>query len=277
MKRCQKCNFQSDAMLDYCWQCGSQLNDFSNAGQFYQGAARTQNFNIPNQYQGFNNYGYTNAPKYQPRANSFSYGRIAAVLGGFFFVLLLITGAGAAVVYRAIYISCAKCTPPTPKPMPIKEPEPIKNDQIKTDPVKNNPVTDDKDSDKPRTEFEKIWVDYNVRENGRLGMRIHAKFSVYNMKGVDSEMVVLFEKADGTKLKSTAKTYSSKGGQVAAYRSMKPGYDDTIYKDLDVFMPYDELKLSRGKYDLKMDVDVIYENGDLIGHLTYHDFQYEKF
>jgi hypothetical protein len=41
-------------------------------------------------------------------------------------------------------------------------------------------------------------------------------------------------------------------------------------------MPYDEPKLERGKYDLKMDVDVIYENGDLVEHMNYHDFQYEK-
>jgi hypothetical protein len=264
MKRCQKCNFQSDAMLDYCWQCGVELTDVSNAGRFYQGTA-----------QNFNNYRQNYAPKYEPRANSFSGGRVAAVLGGIFFVLLLISGAGAAVIYKVI-----NNPRPNPydyrsrpvKPSPAKEIEPVKNDPVKTD-----PAADDKDSNKPRAEFEKIRVDYNVREKGRLGMRIHVKFSVFNMKGVDSEMAVFFEKADGTKLKSTSKTYSSKSGQTAAYRSLKPGYDETIYKDLDVFMPYDELKLGRGKYDLKMDVDVIYENGDLVEHLGYQDFQYEKF
>jgi hypothetical protein len=121
-----------------------------------------------------------------------------------------------------------------------------------------------------------MWVDYNVTEKGRFGMRIHVKFSVFNMKGVDSQLAIYFEKSDGTKLKSTSKNFSSKDGQVAVYRALKPGYDDTVYKDLELFMPYDELKLERGKYDLKMDVDVIYENGDLVEHMNYHDFQYEK-
>jgi len=108
-------------------------------------------------------------------------------------------------------------------------------------------------------------------------MRIHAKFSVYNMKEVDSYMAVYFEKDDSTKLRTTNKKFASKDGQVAVYRSMKPGYEDTVYKDLDVFMPYDEFRLSRGKYNLKMDVDIIYENGDLVEHLNYYDFEYEKF
>jgi len=272
MKRCQKCNFQSDAMLDYCWQCGTQLTDVSNAGQFYQGAQATQNYNVPNQGQGYSTYGQSYqqnyAPNYQPRKSSVSFGRVAAVLSGIFLFLLLIAGAGAAVVYKVV------SRPPVPRyeeDYRYRNPEPVK-----PVPVKENPVNDRSKSDKPSAEFEKIWVDYNVRENGRLGMRIHVKFSVYKLKDVDSQLAIYFEKSDGTKLKSTSKKYSSKSGQVAVYRALKPGYDETIYKDLDVFMPYDELKLGRGKYDLKMDADVIYENGDLVEHLGYHDFQYEK-
>jgi hypothetical protein len=262
-------------MLDYCWQCGAQLIGVSHAGQFYQGAAQpTQNFNLPNQGQGFNNFGQNYAPKYQPQPSSVSFGRVALILVSIFSFLLLVSGAGAAVIYKVI-------SRPPVKPYPeyrYRNPEPVKPSPVKeTEPVKNNPVSDNRKSDKPSAKFEKIWVDYNVRENGRLGMRIHVKFSVYNMKDVDSYMAVYFEKSDGTKLKSTAKKFSSKDGQVAVYRSIKPGYDDTIYKDLEVFMPYDELKLGRGKYDLKMDADVIYENGDLVEHLGYHDFQYEKF
>src|SRR5215213_5805783 len=109
MKRCQKCNFQSDAMLDYCWQCGAQLTEVANAGQFYQGAPPTQNYNLPNQGQGFNSHGQNYVPNFQPRQVSFSLGRVAAVLGGIFFVLFLIAGAGAAVVYKVV------SRPPVPR------------------------------------------------------------------------------------------------------------------------------------------------------------------
>jgi hypothetical protein len=268
MKRCQKCNFQSDAMLDYCWQCGLPLTAVSDAGQFYEGAPATQNYSLPNGAQGFSTYGQAGAPSSRSRPNAVSFGRVAAVLSGIFLFLLLIAGAGAAVIYKVVN------RPPVPRyedDYRSRQPEPVKPSA-----VKENPVSEKRKSDKPGAALEKIWVDYNVRENGRLGMRIHVKFSVYNMKNVDSQLAVYFEKADGTKLKSTNKKFSSKDGQVAAYRALKPGYDGTVYKDLEVFMPYEELKLGRGKYDLKMDADVIYENGDLVEHLGYHDFQYEK-
>lgn len=280
MKRCQKCNFQSDAMLDYCWQCGAQLTDFSNAGQFYQSAQPTQQLYLPAQMQGFsNNYRQTGAPNYQGRANRANTGRIAAVLGGFLAFLLLVSGAGAAVIYKVVskppvkrYEDYRVKNPEPVKPAPVKESEPVKQ----SEPVKVNPTNDKRKNDQASAKFEKIWVDYNVTENGRYGMRIHVKFSVYNMKDVDSYLAVYFEKADGTKLRTANKKFSSNDGTVAVYRALKPGYADTVYKDLEVFMPYDELKLGRGKYDLKMDADVIYENGDLVEHLGYHDFIYEK-
>jgi hypothetical protein len=260
-------------MLDYCWQCGTQLTDFSNAGNYHQSGQGAQGYNnqsqnnyAPNPAPAFNNYGQNYAPNYQPRANSASFGRIAAVLGGIFVFLLLISGAGAAVIYRVIN------KPPVPRyEEDYRNPEPVKE----SEPVKVTP-DDKRKSDKASTEFEKMWVDYNVTEKGRFGMRIHVKFSVFNLKGVDSQLAVYFEKSDGTKLKSTSKSFSSKDGQVAVYRALKPGYDETVYKDLELFMPYDELKLERGKYNLKMDVDVIYDNGDLVEHMNYHDFQYEK-
>jgi hypothetical protein len=278
MKRCQKCNFQSDSMLDYCWQCGTHLTDFSNAGNYHPNGQSAQGFNNgaqndypSNQTQGFNNYGQNYAPSYQSRAQGASFGRIAAVLGGIFVFLLLISGAGAAVIYRVIN------KPPVPRyEEDYRNPEPAKPSPVKdSEPVRVTP-DDKRKSDKASTEFEKMWVDYNVTEKGRFGMRIHVKFSVINMKGVDSQLAIYFEKSDGAKLKSTSKSFSSKDGQVAVYRALKPGYDETVYKDLELFMPYDELKLERGKYDLKMDADVIYENGDLIEHMNYHDFQYEK-
>jgi hypothetical protein len=270
-------------MLDYCWQCGIQLTNVSNAGQFYQGAQPTREYSLPHVAPPFNNYGQNYrqnngqnygqnfgqnyAPNYQPRPSSVSYGRIAAVLGGIFVAFLLFSGAVGFVVY-GVFLRPA---PPRYEPYRYRNPEPPKPVT-----VKENPVTNDRRSDQPSAKLEKLWVDYNVRENGRLGMRIHAKFSVYDLKGVDSQLAIYFEKADGTKLKSTARKFSSKDGQVAVFRALKPGFDDTVYSDLDVFMPYDELKLGRGKYDLKMDVDVIYESGEMIEHLGYHDFQYEK-
>lgn len=124
----------------------------------------------------------------------------------------------------------------------------------------------------PSATFEDLWVDYDVTENGHKGMRIHVKFTLKNMKDVDSYLAIYFEKKDGEKLKSQNTTYKSKSGQLALYKTLKPGYDESVYKDLQVFMPYSEMNLPSGRHDLKLDADIIYKNGDLIKHLKYHEF-----
>jgi hypothetical protein len=120
--------------------------------------------------------------------------------------------------------------------------------------------------------FEDLWVDYDVTENGRRGMRIHVKFRVLNMKNVDSYLAIYFEKKNGEKLKTTRTGYKSEAGQVAVYKSLLPAYDEAVYSDIAQFMPYEELNLGSGKFDLKMDADVIYKNGDIVKHLKYYDF-----
>ncbi len=42
-------------------------------------------------------------------------------------------------------------------------------------------------------------------------------------------------------------------------------------------MPYSELNLTKGKYNLKMDIDLADDNEVLIKHLGFHEFEYEKF
>jgi hypothetical protein len=42
-------------------------------------------------------------------------------------------------------------------------------------------------------------------------------------------------------------------------------------------MPYSELNLTKGKYNLKMDIDLADENETLVEHLGFYEFEYEKF
>jgi hypothetical protein len=134
----------------------------------------------------------------------------------------------------------------------------------------------EREEQKPSAVFKDIWVDYDVVEKGLDGMRIHVKFTTYGMKNLDSYLAVYFETADGKPLKDKNGSFSSSEGQVAVYREMKPGYDPADYDDLSVFMPYNELDLPNGKYNLRMHVDIIYRAGGLIQHLTYKDFEYSQ-
>jgi hypothetical protein len=124
--------------------------------------------------------------------------------------------------------------------------------------------------------FDSVWIDYNVTQGGQLGMRIHNKFTVYSMKGINGAVRMRFEKADGTFLKSTDGSFEDNDGEVAANEEIKPGYEPTVYNDLDTFMPYSELHLGPGKYNLKMDVDLVDGSGGLIAHMTYYDLVYTK-
>lgn len=124
--------------------------------------------------------------------------------------------------------------------------------------------------------FQRIWVDYDVTENGRRGMRIHTAFKVYGMKNVPSYLQIKFQRRDGTALMDNNGSFDHEDGSVAAFGTLKPGYDPAVYEDFDIFMPYDELDLAAGSYQLRMDVDVIYENGDMVQHLTNYDFDFTQ-
>lgn len=141
--------------------------------------------------------------------------------------------------------------------------------------TRGNKTSTNTTSNKPGGKLNRVWVDYDVFEKNRKGMRIHVNFSAYNMKGVDSYLAVYVQKRDGTPLRTNNSEYSSKNGDVAIYYSMKPGYNPADYSDAQLFIPYDELNLNRGKHDLRLDVDLIYENGTLIEHIGVHDFWYD--
>jgi hypothetical protein len=128
----------------------------------------------------------------------------------------------------------------------------------------------------PSAKFERIWIDYDVTEGGVKGMRIHTKFTVYDMKNVPSYLAIYFETSDGKRLRDNNKSYYSTSGDVALYKELQIDYNPGVYSDLAVFMPYEEFDLTRGEYNLKMDVDLIYKAGGLIQHLTFESFDFTQ-
>jgi hypothetical protein len=226
------------------------------------------------------------APPSQPRSNK----KIFIIVGGIAALFLLVFAAGAAIVgYNLIYTPAKPVADnPTPtasptrstekSPTPAKSPKssPTPSASPEDSPEEDSPKEDSPKSESVKTQFDRLWVDYNVTEKGRLGMRIHLDCSVKEMKGVSSYLALYFQKKDGEKLLTNTQGFRSENGQVALFKSLKPAYDPAVYMDSQFFMPYDELNLKRGKYDLQIDVDLIYENGDLAEHMTLYDFEYEK-
>jgi hypothetical protein len=130
-----------------------------------------------------------------------------------------------------------------------------------------------KNSFSPSAVFKSCWIDYNVTEGGQKGMRIHVNFEVTGLKGVDSKLVARVQTEDGEYLTSNT-SYSNNEGQLETSFSMKPGYPTTVYEDAEMFLPYSEINLRKGVWNLKLDIDLNYEDGELIQHLTFKEFEF---
>ena len=303
MKRCQECNFQNEALIDSCWQCGSRSIGWANVGNVPQSAQATIAFRseTPTYYransQGFNpNYnqnnqtnGYNYVPNnVQPRSSGSN--KIFLAIAGIFTFLLLFSAVGAATYYQVVIKRpVIKLTEQPKVEVPVKETETVKKEEEKvketvkkSETVKNSKTTGTASTTKKSNnntesaKLERMWIDYNVKEKGRLGMRIHVNFTAYNMKSVRSYLGIYFAKENGTRLTTKNKKFASSDGQVAIYYFITPAYDAAVYDDVELFMPYDELNLGRGKFNLTMSADVIYEKGGLIEHLKDYDFIYEE-
>lgn len=137
----------------------------------------------------------------------------------------------------------------------------------------NNEV---KESFKPSAIFNSCWIDYNITEDGTTGMRIHVNFEVSGLKGIDSKLITRVQTEDGDYLNSDSESYSNSSGQLETSFEMRPGFPTTVYKDATIFLPYSEINVRKGVWTLKLDIDLSYENGDLIQHLTYKEFEFTQ-
>jgi hypothetical protein len=277
--------------MRFCLNCGSTLPDAPVIVNFGAGAQGGQS------NPGTNPYGKSMETQFggkptafqQPQQNysmvppSSNKGggskKMLIAIGGVVALLLLILVAGAAIIginmmKKKEVVTVSPTPSVSPSASPSASPSPTSSKSASPTPKPTD--TPEKSNVTGKAKFQKIWVDYNVTEDGEKGMRIHVKFEVTGMEGVDSYLLVYFQKEDGSNLTTGSSVYGSKDGRVVAKKALKPGYDVTVYKDLEVFMPYDELNLDSGKYDLKMDADLADDDENLIQHLGYHEFQYDK-
>jgi serralysin len=101
-----------------------------------------------------------------------------------------------------------------------------------------------------------VEVAHNVFENGVKGMRIETTFDIRNARGQECLLTAYFYKQDGTPLKDFNNNYRTNENDVAAISEFKPGFDDTKFTRLGVFLPYDELHMGEGDHKLKFTVSL---------------------
>jgi hypothetical protein len=277
--------------MRFCLNCGKPLPDapivfnLQDAGAQGQSGPSTNPYNKTAETQvgagrgGFNQNQFSMVPPPAPRKSS---KKIFIVVGGVLALFFLILVGVAGIIGYNLMKDTKVVNNPTPTPTLAPSASPsasVSPSATKSTSPTPRPSDSPKVSVNPdvKAKFKKVWVDYNVNEEGALGMKIHVKFEVNGLEAQDSYVVVYFQKADGTALPEGLGEYRSKDGRVAVLKGLKPCCPLTVYEDLEIFMPYDELNLTKGKYNLKMDVDVADGEENLLQHLTFHEFKYEKF
>ena len=129
--------------------------------------------------------------------------------------------------------------------------------------------------------FEKIWVEYDVKVDGKKGMRIHTSFTVKNNLNVECTLVAHFYHRDGTQLSGAdlQGDYSTSDGHVVTYVKVTPRFASTRYSDKSLFIPYKEFHFkSAGFYLLKFIVFLErHDRGDqILAKSAEFNFKYTK-
>lgn len=85
--------------------------------------------------------------------------------------------------------------------------------------------------------FNNVWVDHNVR----FGMLVHIDLTVNNINNGSADCVIYFRKRNGGSLMDTDGDYRSTDGSVSARVTIAPTSPSERFKDLQLFIPYQEL------------------------------------
>lgn len=100
------------------------------------------------------------------------------------------------------------------------------------------------------------WLEHNVTEDGVKGMKIHVDFNIKGMKGKKGKVLVYFEYPKGTGIKDLNGRYCTTGGKVCTSSTFTPGYDNSHYRDFEVFIPIDEIHMKKGKFTYYCDIRI---------------------
>ncbi len=291
MKKCQNCRFENTDLMNFCMECGTGLanTDLSEPKTVVFTDQKTAEYPNPTptnstekQTEVRSRYNPPPPPntvvqnQYFPTPNTppptKGNSKMFWIVGGLL-ALVILGGIGIVGIGAIAYFSQREVVDnPPPTPFPTRTNERTTPTQV---PLKNSPTPDNPDS-APVGEFDDLRVDYNVREGGKLGMRIYVSFTAKNMKDLDSYLAIYLQKNDGTAIYGKTPGFVAKTKQVAAFKLLRPAFDPAVYKDTEIFIPYTAFGLGRGNHNLQLNVNLIYKTDGLINQLTVYDFEFEQ-
>lgn len=295
MKKCQNCRFENTDLMNFCMECGTGLvnNDLAEPKTVVFTDQKTAEYPastpptnpttvIETQTQVRSRYNPPPPPntvvqnQYFPPPNTpppnKGNSKMVMIAGGLLALAVLLGVGVVGIVAAFAYFSQREVVDnSTPTPISTRTNERTTPTQV---PLKETPTP--ADGSTPVGEFDDLWVDYNVREGGKLGMKVHINFTAKNMKDLDSYLAIYLQKNDGTAIYGKTPGFVAKTKQVAAFKLLRPAFDPAEYKDTQIFIPYTAFGLGRGTHNLQLNVNLIYKTDGLINQLTVYDFEFEQ-
>lgn len=120
--------------------------------------------------------------------------------------------------------------------------------------------------------FKKIWLEHNVMQNGVKGMKVHVAFDISGMKGQNCKAIAYFDHPKGTGVKDRNGRYCTTDGNVCSSTQFTPGYPNSTYSNLSIFIPNSELHLLSGKRTYYTIVFIQMPNGKFLANSDYASF-----
>lgn len=159
---------------------------------------------------------------------------------------------------------------------PVKQNRKNNTGKPKTSSNNNNALDNYFESNKPpvNATIQNLWFEDGVKSGSEDGVNLHASLRVQNMRDGKGLCSVYFYDNNYNPVTGVNSTYSTNGSnpQVAVSKAISPGYDDTTYDDLVLFIPYSALNQS-GSYprDLKAEI-VVWDSSNGYTQLTDGDY-----
>lgn len=92
----------------------------------------------------------------------------------------------------------------------------------------------------------KTWIEVDVEQNGKKGVRVHTEFTIQNCNGKSATINIFIANSQGTWIKAIDENYKNSDGYVYLGSNFTPRYDNTRFNDYKLFIPYDAIDFENG-------------------------------
>ena len=126
-------------------------------------------------------------------------------------------------------------------------------------------------ADAQSVQIKSVLVEDNATKGSESGVRLHIKMSVHGYKDRSMKAIAYLHSPKGVAVKDTNGKCRTTDGNVCFSKKFQPSYDRSVFNDLQIFMPYNEMHLQRGSHVCYCRVSILVD-GHRITRSDYVEF-----